>query len=110
MGDGSLNHPDSKGKGRAPPNGDLLAVDLNSAEEGTGVQNGGLMQMQMVEQQVWAPKQSCDILLTVMLSGPIYPIPDERNRIYRVDNCRTWANFYPASSYGRRAKGDRSAN
>ncbi|KAF8745113.1 hypothetical protein AX14_010577 [Amanita brunnescens Koide BX004] len=51
MGDGSLSRPDSKGKGRASSNGDLLALDLNSAEEGTGVQNGGLMQMQMVEQQ-----------------------------------------------------------
>jgi len=51
MGDGSLSRSDSKGKGRATPtpNGDLLALDLNSAEE--GVQNGGLMQMQMVEQQ-----------------------------------------------------------
>lgn len=56
MGDGSQSHPDSKGKGRAPPNGDVLALDLNSAEEGTGIQNGGLMQMQMVEQQVCAPK------------------------------------------------------
>ncbi|KAK2461597.1 hypothetical protein APHAL10511_006060 [Amanita phalloides] len=51
MGDGSLNRSDSKGKGRATPNGDLLALDLNSAEEGTGTQNGALMQMQMVDQQ-----------------------------------------------------------
>jgi syntaxin 5 len=56
MGDGSLSRPDSKGKGRASSNGDLLALDLNSAEEGTGVQNGGLMQMQMVEQQVCTRK------------------------------------------------------
>jgi len=56
MGDGSLSRSDSKGKGRATPtpNGDILALDLNSAEEGVGVQNGGLMQMQMVEQQVCA--------------------------------------------------------
>ncbi|KAF8349704.1 t-SNARE [Amanita rubescens] len=53
MGDGSLSRSDSKGKRRATPtpNGDLLALDLNSAEEGVGVHNGGLMQMQMVEQQ-----------------------------------------------------------
>jgi syntaxin 5 len=50
MGDGS-SRPDSKGKGRATPNGDILALDLDTAEEGTGGQNGALMQMQMVEQQ-----------------------------------------------------------
>jgi len=56
MGDGSPSRSDPKGKGRATPtpNGDLLALDLNSAEEGVGVHNGGLMQMQMVEQQVCA--------------------------------------------------------
>ena len=51
MGDGSIR-PDSKGKGRATPNKDILALDLDTAEEGTGGQNGALMQMQMVEQQV----------------------------------------------------------
>lgn len=51
MGDGSPSRCDSKGKGRATPNGDVLALDLNSAEEGTGGQNGALVQMQMVEQQ-----------------------------------------------------------
>lgn len=50
MGDGS-NRSDSKGKGRATPNGDILALDLDAAEEGSGGQNGALMQMQMVEQQ-----------------------------------------------------------
>ena len=57
MSDGS-GRPDSKGKGRATPNGDVLALDLNSAEEGTGVSNGALMQMQMVEQQVGPPTLS----------------------------------------------------
>lgn len=51
MGDGSPSRFDSKGKGRAPQNGDVLALDLNSAEEGGGAQ-GAYMQMQMVEQQV----------------------------------------------------------
>lgn len=51
MGDGSLNPYDQKGKGRAPQNGDLLSLDLNSAEEGGGA-SSGFMQMQMVEQQV----------------------------------------------------------
>jgi syntaxin 5 len=51
MGDGSSNPYDSKGKGRARQNGDVLALDLDSAEEGS--QNGGLMQMQMVDQQVY---------------------------------------------------------
>ena len=44
---------DKKGKGRAQQNGDILAMDLVSAEEGTPNQNGGaFMQMQLVEQQV----------------------------------------------------------
>lgn len=56
MGDGSgfgQSRPDTKGKGRATPqNGDILALDLHSAEEGTGAQNGdAFMQMQLVEQQ-----------------------------------------------------------
>jgi syntaxin 5 len=58
MGDGSLSRQDSKGKGkgRAPQNGDVLALDLGSAEEGTGAHNGGaFMQMQLVEQQVRHP-------------------------------------------------------
>jgi len=51
MGDGSPSRFDSKGKGRAPQNGDVLALDLDAAEEGTGSQNGAFMQMQLVEQQ-----------------------------------------------------------
>ncbi|KAJ3555218.1 hypothetical protein NM688_g2704 [Phlebia brevispora] len=57
MGDGSrLAAPrfDPKGKSRAstPSNGDILALDLGAAEEGTGAQNGdAFMQMQLVEQQ-----------------------------------------------------------
>ena len=47
--------PDSrqevKGKGRAVPDGELLAVDLNTAE--SGVSNGNpFQQLQLVEQQV----------------------------------------------------------
>ena len=54
MGDGSLSRPESrKGKARDLQNGDVLALDLHSAEEGSGHQNGGaFMQMQLVEQQV----------------------------------------------------------
>ena len=53
MGDGSLNPYDQKGKGRAPQNGDVLSLDLDSAEGGGGGQSSnGFMQMQLVEQQV----------------------------------------------------------
>lgn len=57
MGDGSLAAPrfDPKGKSRAstPSNGDILALDLDAAEEGNVHQNGdAFMQMQLVEQQV----------------------------------------------------------
>ncbi|KAF9244511.1 t-SNARE [Melanogaster broomeanus] len=50
MGDGSASRPSSKGKGRAPQDGDVLAMDLGAAE---AAQNGGgaFMQMQLVEQQ-----------------------------------------------------------
>jgi len=56
MGDGTLtpSRSDSKGKGRALPqnNGDILAMDLGSAEEGAISHNGdAFMQMQLVEQQ-----------------------------------------------------------
>lgn len=51
MGDGSAGRFDPKGKGRA--NGDVLAMDLGSAEEGTaGAGSSAFMQMQLVEQQV----------------------------------------------------------
>ncbi|GBE77792.1 Integral membrane protein [Sparassis crispa] len=56
MGDGTAMPArlDTKGKGRATPqpNGDILAMDLGSAEEGS-VNHGGnaFMQMQLVEQQ-----------------------------------------------------------
>lgn len=52
MGDGSSMRTDAKGKGRERPNGDVLALDLNAAEEGYGIQNGPFAQMQLVEQQV----------------------------------------------------------
>lgn len=53
MGDGSSFAPDTKGKGRAPQNGDLLALDLGQAEEGNAGHNGdAFMQMQVMEQQV----------------------------------------------------------
>ncbi|KIJ21947.1 hypothetical protein PAXINDRAFT_124274 [Paxillus involutus ATCC 200175] len=53
MGDGSASRPNSKGKGRAPQDGDVLAMNLDAAEGGTAAQNGGgaFMQMQLVEQQ-----------------------------------------------------------
>ena len=57
MGDGSLQAPrfDPKGKSRAstPASGDILALDLGAAEEGTANPNGdAFMKMQLVEQQV----------------------------------------------------------
>lgn len=54
MGDGSpIKAFDPKGKSRASQNNDVLALDLDAAEEGVGSSNGGaFMQMQLVEQQV----------------------------------------------------------
>lgn len=68
MGDGTGLRYDKKGKGRAQHNGDLLAMDLVSAEEGAPNQNGGaFMQMQLVEQQVGLHMRSNDIALTTNL-------------------------------------------
>ncbi|EIW86908.1 t-SNARE [Coniophora puteana RWD-64-598 SS2] len=49
----ALSRPSSKGKGRAPQDGDVLALDLGSAEEGMSDGHGGgaFMQMEMMEQQ-----------------------------------------------------------
>jgi syntaxin 5 len=60
MGDGSPGRKSDKGKGRAShQNGDVLALDLGSAEEGTGSQNGSaFMQMELVEQQARTPDYS----------------------------------------------------
>ncbi|KZT02432.1 t-SNARE [Laetiporus sulphureus 93-53] len=55
MGDGSAvaSRYDVKGKGRATPqpNGDILALDLGAAEEGSTAKGDAFMQMQLVEQQ-----------------------------------------------------------
>ncbi|KZP25407.1 t-SNARE [Athelia psychrophila] len=52
MGDGAPSRMNAKGKGRAPQNGDILALNLDSAEDGTGAEHGGaFQQMQLVEQQ-----------------------------------------------------------
>jgi hypothetical protein len=74
MGDGSPTPFDQKGKGRAPQNGDILALDLNSAEEGSGGSNGNaFMQMQLVEQQVCIHSATfCRILLKENNVGFVY--------------------------------------
>ena len=69
MGDGSLQAPrfDPKGKSRAstPASGDILALDLGAAEEGTANPNGdAFMQMQLVEQQV---RRGCSFIATITL-------------------------------------------
>lgn len=65
MGDGSAGRFDVKGKGRA--NGDVLAMDLGSAEEGTaGAGSDAFMQMQLVEQQVITFPINSRLLLTVI--------------------------------------------
>ncbi|KAH8835843.1 t-SNARE [Flagelloscypha sp. PMI_526] len=53
MGDGSPSRLDQKGKSRSrtPVNGDVLALNLDAAEEGASAMNGQYQQMQMVEQQ-----------------------------------------------------------
>jgi len=77
MGDGSPARYDAKGKGRATPNGDMLALDLEHVEEGGGGQNGGaFMQMELVEQQVISLTHLLrrHSLVLSMFPGQLYPV------------------------------------
>lgn len=68
MGDGTTNF---KGKGRATPN-DELAMDLHSVEAGdhtNGNAGGGLMQLQLVEQQARRLRCSAFIHLLIPASS-----------------------------------------
>jgi len=64
MGDGSGSPYDQKGKGRAHQNGDVLSLDLNTAEEGGSRTSNGFMQMQLIEQQVIADPLVLEIQVT----------------------------------------------
>jgi len=99
MGDGSpsLSRFDSKGKGRAstPSNGDILALDLGSAEEGTASANGdAFMQMQLVEQQdTYIQSRSTaieSIESTIAELGQIFTqlaqmVAEQRETVQRID-------------------------
>jgi len=69
MGDGSSSRFDPKGKRPAAQNGDMLALNLDAAEEGQGgAPNGGaFMQMQLVEQQV----RSLSLHMPPILTEPL---------------------------------------
>ncbi|CAA7265970.1 unnamed protein product [Cyclocybe aegerita] len=93
MGDGSATPLDSKGKGRAAQNGDVLALDLNSAEEGGGISNG-FMQMQLVEQQDSYIQQRStaieSIETTIGELGQIFTqlanmVAEQRETVQRID-------------------------
>ncbi|KAJ7103294.1 t-SNARE [Mycena belliarum] len=94
MGDGSPSRFDSKGKGRAPQNGDVLALDLDSAEEGMGSQNGAFQQMQLVEQQdTYIQSRSTaieSIETTIAELGQIFTqlatmVAEQRETVQRID-------------------------
>ncbi|KAF8898952.1 t-SNARE [Infundibulicybe gibba] len=95
MGDGSPSRYETKGKGRAPQNGDLLAMDLHSAEEGTGPQNGSAYaQMQLVEQQdTYIQSRSTaieSIETTIAELGQIFTqlanmVAEQRETVERID-------------------------
>jgi len=93
MGDGSPSRFDAKGKGRAQQNGDVLALDLGSAEEGLGSQ-GAFMQMQMVEQQdSYIQSRSTaieSIEATIAELGQIFTqlanmVAEQRETVQRID-------------------------
>lgn len=82
---------DVKGKGRALPDGELLAVDLNSAEAGMANGDGNpFQQMQLVEQQVRL-RLSCVMLMIGLtyffgvsyrttISNRVLPLSSQLNR------------------------------
>jgi len=94
MGDGSLNPYDQKGKGRAPQNGDVLSLDLDSAEGGGGQASNGFMQMQLVEQQDSYIQQRStaieSIETTIAELGQIFTqlanmVAEQRETVQRID-------------------------
>ncbi|KAJ2932290.1 hypothetical protein H1R20_g4839, partial [Candolleomyces eurysporus] len=95
MGDGSVAKFDPKGKGRAAQNGDMLALDLDSAEEGAGNPNGSaFMQMQLVEQQDSYIQQRStaieSIESTIAELGQIFTqlahmVAEQGERVQRID-------------------------
>ncbi|KAJ7596586.1 t-SNARE [Mycena floridula] len=95
MGDGSPSRLDSKGKGRAPQNGDVLALNLDQAEEGSAGQNGGaFMQMQLADQQdTYIQSRSTaieSIESTIAELGQIFTqlanmVAEQRETVQRID-------------------------
>ncbi|KAH6916925.1 integral membrane protein sed5 [Coprinopsis sp. MPI-PUGE-AT-0042] len=96
MGDGtSMTRRDTKGKNRAPQDGDVLALDLDSAEAGDGSSNGGaLMQMQLVEQQDTYIQQRSSAIesieTTIAELGQIFTqlahmVAEQRETVQRID-------------------------
>ncbi|TEB38923.1 t-SNARE [Coprinellus micaceus] len=96
MGDGSPTKAfDPKGKSRASQNGDVLALDLDAAEEGVGSSNGGaFMQMQLVEQQDSYIQQRStaieSIESTIAELGQIFQqlahmVAEQGERVQRID-------------------------
>ncbi|KAJ6520065.1 t-SNARE [Mycena sanguinolenta] len=95
MGDGTPNGLNSKGKGRSPQNGDVLALDLDSAEEGLGgSQRGAFQQMQLVEQQdTYIQSRSTaieSIETTIAELGQIFTqlanmVAEQRETVQRID-------------------------
>jgi len=93
MGDGSRT-PDRKGKNRANMNGDVLALDLTSAEEGYGAPNGAYAQAQLVEQQdTYIQSRSTaieSIESTIAELGQIFQqlanmVAEQRETVQRID-------------------------
>jgi syntaxin 5 len=94
MGDGTPSRFDPKGKSRAQ-NGDVLALDLGSIEEGAGQHNGGAYsQMQMMEQQdTYIQSRSTaieSIESTIAELGQIFTqlatmVAEQRETVQRID-------------------------
>ncbi|KAF5352687.1 hypothetical protein D9756_006028 [Leucocoprinus leucothites] len=98
MGDGTANRFDFKGKGRATPNNDELALDLPSAQTGehaNGDAGGAFMQMQLVEQQDSYIQQRSNAIesieTTIAELGQIFTqlanmVAEQRETVQRIDD------------------------
>lgn len=94
MSDGSPMKFDPKGKSRAVQDGDMLALDLDSAEEGGSANGGAFMQMQLVEQQdTYIQQRSTaieSIESTIAELGQIFTqlahmVAEQGERVQRID-------------------------
>ncbi|KAI6136464.1 t-SNARE [Pisolithus sp. B1] len=91
MGDGSGSRPSSKGKGRAPQTGDVLAMDLDSAEGGRATNGGGAFMQMQLDSYIQSRSTAIEsIESTIAELGQIFNqlahmVAEQRETVQRID-------------------------